>query len=91
MSTSEYQIRMSQCLLLQLSWSSIKACHTSLGEFLLLQPDSLKLGAETGIKKILERQAGSSTGAKLLACITDYKGIVTAESGGKEPTDIGGW
>jgi hypothetical protein len=49
------------------------------------------LGAETGIKKILERQAGSSTGAKLLACITDYKGIVTAESGGKEPTDIGGW
>jgi hypothetical protein len=35
-----------------------------------------------------ERQAGSLTEVKLLAFITDYKGIVTlsAESGGKEPT-----
>ena len=32
-----------------------------------------------------ERQAGSRTGVKLLACITKYKGILSAESGGKEP------
>ena len=31
-----------------------------------------------------ERQAGSLTGVELLTCITENKGIVSAESGGKE-------
>jgi hypothetical protein len=35
--------------------------------------------------KIRERQAGSLTEVKLLACITEYKGIVSTESGDKEP------
>jgi hypothetical protein len=35
--------------------------------------------------KMRERQAGSLTGVKLLACIEDYKGTVSAESGGQQP------
>jgi hypothetical protein len=35
--------------------------------------------------KIRERQAGSLTEVKLLACITEYQGIVSTESGDKEP------
>jgi len=35
--------------------------------------------------KMRERQAGSLAGVKLLACITEYKGTVSAESGGQQP------
>jgi hypothetical protein len=35
--------------------------------------------------KMRERQAGSLAGVKLLACIADYKGTVSAESGGRQP------
>ena len=35
--------------------------------------------------KMQERQAGSLAGVKLLACITEYKGTVSAESGGQHP------
>jgi hypothetical protein len=32
--------------------------------------------------KMRERLAGSLTGVKLIACITDYKGTVSTQSGG---------
>jgi len=35
-----------------------------------------------------ERQAGSLAGVKLLACITEYKGTVSAESGGQQPAGL---
>lgn len=60
-----------------------EACSRNVGSS--MSAVQCHIATQVHTTKMRERQAGSLTGVKLLKCITEYKGIVSAESGGKEP------
>ena len=63
-----------------------EACSRNVGS----SSDAVKdhISSKLHTTKMRERQAGSLAGVKLLACIADYKGTVSAESGGQQPAGL---